>query len=202
MRRSKRYGLALQFPLAFLHDPQKGLDGSTGGRRTRTGSPRWGLVIEGILDFFFQRVVLALDPAVNLGHLTTPFDDGLPELLALAPFEPVLQKLRDDRTALARAHGPLELLQDAGRKDVCSLDESHCMASSADAPTRRSYDRQDEPSPLIVALTLRLGRLPHAEREGYDFRLLRHPPGILLAHQGREPLPDFVGQSDIRWQQS
>src|SRR4051794_24314969 len=70
-------------------------DPSTGSRRTRTISPRRGVVFEGMLDFLFQRVVFAFDLAVDLGHLATALDDRLPKLLAAAAVEPVLKELSD-----------------------------------------------------------------------------------------------------------
>jgi hypothetical protein len=41
-----------------------------------------------MLDLLLQRVVLPLDPQVNVGHLAATFDHGLAELLALLLIEP------------------------------------------------------------------------------------------------------------------
>src|SRR5579885_2209829 len=86
-------------------------DPTTGSRRTRTTSPRRGLVIEGMLDLLLQRVVLPLDFQVDVGHLPAAFDHRLAELLALLLIEPGAHQLRDDGAPLSGGRGALKLLQ-------------------------------------------------------------------------------------------
>jgi len=58
-------------------------DPSTGSRRTRTTSPRSGLVIEGTFDLLLEWMVFALDFEVNVGHLAAAFDHLFAQPVAL-----------------------------------------------------------------------------------------------------------------------
>ena len=55
-------------------------------------SPGRGLVFEGMVDFLFQRVVLALDLEVDFRHLAAAFDDGSGMLFPFFVLQPVPQQ--------------------------------------------------------------------------------------------------------------
>ena len=83
-----------------------------------------------------------LDLAVDFGHFVAAFDEGLAELFALAPLQPVVQKFCNNSAAIASADDFFEFLKTGGRQDVGSFDQSHSMAPLPDTFTRQSCLQQ------------------------------------------------------------
>jgi hypothetical protein len=109
-------------------------------------SPHLGLPFKGMVDFLFQGMEFAFDFQVDLSHLSTPIDDGLPKILSLFRFQPCLHETGDDGAAFLWRHAFFKSSERARGEIVGPFNELHWIASilpnvPADSWSRNAFRR-------------------------------------------------------------
>src|SRR5579862_8813575 len=98
---------------------------SVGSRRTRTISPRFGLLVEGTRDLLFERFPLLCHRQIDFAHFAAPLNNVLSQGFAFAFTYPAFDQLGYFRAALARADFEFKPLQHFRRKRIRSFCHFH-----------------------------------------------------------------------------